>query len=219
MERHSRVERKFFISADQARAVVGGQTQAGDLGEGRVKVFQVLFQGDLGLFGFGDGVLGAQTKGGPQATHAGHDTTNAGYGVDRVPITTLGPLGLIQKGNIGLRDLGLDVLQPDVHGAHRNGEVLKAGQEVEEVVGGQGEFGRLDILRRELQCPKGQSRGQCQRRGGKGAPGARGGAGGLLWGTGILGLAPELQSICQCFLMRANKAGEVLNRDEKTRYQ
>lgn len=46
--------------------------------------------------------------------------------MDRVPVATLGPLGLIEKGNIGLRNLGLDVLQPNVHGAHRDGQILEA---------------------------------------------------------------------------------------------
>jgi hypothetical protein len=56
-------------------------------------------------------------------------------------------LWFIQKGNIGLRNLGVDILQSDVHRAHSNSQVLEAGEEVEEVMGGQGQFGGFAILR------------------------------------------------------------------------
>lgn len=55
-----------------------------------------------------------------------------------------GPLGFAQERDIGLGDVGMDVLQPDAHGTHGNGKILETGEQVEEMVGGQGQFGRLD---------------------------------------------------------------------------
>lgn len=122
---------------------------------------------------------------------------------------TLGPLGLIQEGHIGLRDLGVDILQPDIHRANRNGQVLEPGEEVEQVVWSEGEFGRLDVLRGELECPEGQ--GRCQRQGGGGEGGTcRGRGGGRLWGDGILGLSSQLQGICESLFVCTDKAGKVL---------
>jgi hypothetical protein len=63
-------------------------------------------------------------------------------------------LGLIQKGDIGLRYIGLDVLQTDTHRTHGNGQVFEAGEKVEEVVRGEGQFRGFDILRGELYCPE-----------------------------------------------------------------
>lgn len=63
-----------------------------------------------------------------------------------------GLLGLVQERNIGLRNLGVNVLQPDVHRAHGNGQFLKTGEKVEKVVGGQCQFGGFGVLRHEFQC-------------------------------------------------------------------
>lgn len=57
-----------------------------------------------------------------------------------------GPFGFIKEGNIGLRNLGVDIFQSDIHGAHGNAKFFKAGEEVEQVVGGQCEFGGFGIL-------------------------------------------------------------------------
>lgn len=89
--------------------MVRGQAQAGDLGEGRVQVLQVGFQGDLGLVRLGNRILGTEPEGRPEAAHARHDAPDARDGVDRRSIA-LGSLGLVQKGHIGLGDFGVDVL-------------------------------------------------------------------------------------------------------------
>lgn len=211
MQRHSRVEWKFFVPVDQASSVVRGKSQTGDLGESRVEILQISFQGQSGLIGLGGRILGSHTKGGPETAHAGHDTTNTGYRVDRGAIT-LGPLGLIQERYVGLRYFGVDVLQSDVHRTHGNGQILEARKQVEEVVRGEGEFGGLDILRGELQCPEGQSRRQRQ---GGGERSRRGEGGWRLWGRDILELAAELEGIGKRFLVRTDEAGQILGRRKK----
>lgn len=60
---------------------------------------------------------------------------------------TLGPLGLIQEGHVGLGDLGVDILQPDIHRANRNRQVFEPGKEIEQMMWSEGELGRLDVLR------------------------------------------------------------------------
>lgn len=40
----------------------------------------------------------------------------------------------------------MDVLQSDIHGANRNGQFLEPGKQVEQMVWGESEFGRLDVL-------------------------------------------------------------------------
>lgn len=60
---------------------------------------------------------------------------------------TFGPLGFVQKRDIGLRYVVMDILQPNVHRSHGDGKVLKAGKEVEEMMRGEGEFGGLDVMR------------------------------------------------------------------------
>lgn len=47
-----------------------------------------------------------------------------------------GSFGFIKEGNIGLRTLGVDIFQSDIHGAHGNAKFFEAGEEVEQVVGG-----------------------------------------------------------------------------------
>lgn len=42
-----------------------------------------------------------------------------------------GALGFIKEGNIGLRNLGVNVLQSDVHRAHSDAEFFESGKEVE----------------------------------------------------------------------------------------
>jgi hypothetical protein len=58
--------------------------------------------------------------------------------MDRQPVA-LGPLGFVQEGDIGLGDVGMDVLEPHIHRAYRNGEVLEVldtRQKVKEMVRG-----------------------------------------------------------------------------------
>lgn len=94
-----------------------------------------------------------------------------------------GPLGFIEEGDIGLGHFGMYILQPNTHGANGDGEILEAGEEIEKMVGSQGQFSRFDSWRGKFQSPKGQSGGQ---RGGRGQ-GARTRAGrGLRW-LGIFG--------------------------------
>lgn len=120
----------------------------------------------------------------------------------------LGTLGLIQERHIGLRDLGVDILQPDIHRANRNGQVFELGEEVEQVVWSESEFGRLDVLGGELECPEGQ--GRCQSQGGREGGAGRGRGGGRLWGYSILGLAAKLEGVCKSLFMCTDKAGQVL---------
>lgn len=117
-----------------------------------------------------------------------------------------GPLGFIEKRNVGLRHLGMDVLQSNIHGAHGNREVLEAGEQVEKMVGGQGELGRLQGLRRKLERTEGQRR--CQGGRGERTRAGRGLGGGAI---GLGGLASQLESIGECLLVGANEAGEILN--------
>lgn len=44
------IKGKFFVSADEPGTVVWRESEAGDLGEGGIEVFEVCFQGSLGLF-------------------------------------------------------------------------------------------------------------------------------------------------------------------------
>ena len=73
--------------------------------------------------------------------------------MDGVPVP-LGPLGFTQEGDVRLGDIGMDVLQSDAHGTHGDGQIFEAGEKVEEVMRGEGEFGRLDAGRGELQSPQ-----------------------------------------------------------------
>jgi hypothetical protein len=73
--------------------------------------------------------------------------------VDGIPVTP-GPLRFIQEGNIGLRHVCMNILQPHIHRAHGYREVFEAGEEIEEVVRGEGKFSRFDGLRREFQGTK-----------------------------------------------------------------
>lgn len=75
--------------------------------------------------------------------------------MDGVSITS-GPLGLVQEGDVGLGYIVMDVLQSDTHGTNGDGEILEAGEEVKQVMGGQCKFRGLDALGAKLQCPKRQ---------------------------------------------------------------
>lgn len=44
----------------------------------------------------------------------------------------------------------MDVFQSNIQGSHSNGKFFEAGEEIEEMMRGEGEFGRLDALRGEL---------------------------------------------------------------------
>lgn len=69
----------------------------------------------------------------------------------------------------------MDIFQANTHGANGNGKVLEAGEEVEKVMGGEGQFSGLDTLRSKLQSAKGQGRSQSRRgRGEGGTPRGRG---------------------------------------------
>lgn len=69
--------------------------------------------------------------------------------MDRVPIAP-GPLWFVEKRDIGLRHIGMDILQTNTHGPYGDGEILEAGQQVEKMVGVQGKFGGLDTVRGEF---------------------------------------------------------------------
>ena len=118
-----------------------------------------------------------------------------------------GALWLAQERDIGLRHIGMNVLQSDAHGTHGDGQIFEAGKQVEQVMRGEGKFCGFDALRRQLQCTKGQGRGQ----GGRGGGAPRAGRGHMCRGLGISrGLASQLNSIGEGFFMGADEAGEVL---------
>lgn len=54
----------------------------------------------------------------------------------------------------------MDVLQANIHRAHRDGEVLKLREQVEQVVRGECQLGWFHVLRGELQGAKGEGGGQ-----------------------------------------------------------
>lgn len=70
--------------------------------------------------------------------------------MDRIPVAP-GPLRLIQERNIGLRHVGMNILQSNIHRAHGYREIFESGEEIEEVVRGQGKFSGFDSLRGEFQ--------------------------------------------------------------------
>lgn len=63
----------------------------------------------------------------------------------------------------------MDILQSHVHGSYSNTKVFKAGEQIEEVMGRQGKFGRFDIMGRESQVWEGEGSGKSTRCGGGGS--------------------------------------------------
>lgn len=110
----------------------------------------------------------------------------------------------------------MDVLQPHAHGAHGNGKVLEAGEQVEQVMGGQGQLCGLDALRRQLQCAKGQGCGQGRRSRGESPSGPGRARGGDMsrWLTIPGRLASQLDSIGKSLFMSANETSEILTRQK-----
>ena len=121
--------------------------------------------------------------------------------MDGIPIAS-GVLWFAQERDVGLRDIGMDVLQSDTHGTHGDGQVFEAGKQVEQVMGGECKFCGFDALRGQFQCAKGQGRGQ----GGRGGGCPRAGRGGYI----CRGLASQLDRIGEGFFMGADETGEVL---------
>ena len=66
--------------------------------------------------------------------------------MDGVSITA-GSLWLVEEGNIGLRYIGMDILQSNAHRAHGDGKILESGEKIEEMVWGKCKFSRFDTLR------------------------------------------------------------------------
>lgn len=174
MQGNRSIKGKLLVSADEPGTVVWRESEAGNLGEGRVEVFEVCFQGSLGLFRLGDGVPGGErceAKGGPEGAHGGHDAADAGDGVNGVPVSSTaawsaatGPLRFAEKGDVCGGGLIVDVLEADVERSHGHGELLEAGEQVEEVVGGQGQSGRPHRVRGESECPQGERSSECRGR-------------------------------------------------------
>lgn len=76
-----------------------------------------------------------------------------GYGVGA---SSLGSLRLAQEGDIvGSRGL-LQIFKPYIHRANLYTQFFKAGEEVEQMVGCEGKFGRLDMMRCEGQVRAGE---------------------------------------------------------------
>lgn len=74
--------------------------------------------------------------------------------MDRVAVRVLGPLalGIAEKRHIvGWRGIRVNVLEPDVHGSHRNRSVLETREQVEQMMWCQSQFRWLDCGRGEGQ--------------------------------------------------------------------
>lgn len=72
-----------------------------------------------------------------------------------------GAARLVEKRDVGRGRVIVDVLQADVHGTDRDGELLELREQVEEVVRGQGELCGLHIVRGEFEGAKRQGRSEC----------------------------------------------------------
>lgn len=113
----------------------------------------------------------------------------------------------------------MQVLEADLHRADFNAELFEAGEEVEEVVGREGELRRLAALRGQVEGAEGERRGERARcRGGcRGAfgdgrrPGQLDGADAV--GGAMAGWLPaELQGIGEGLFVGPHKGSEMLER-------
>ena len=97
----------------------------------------------------------------------------------------------------------MNILQSNIHRAHGYREIFESGEEIEEVVRGQGKFSGFDSLRGEFQGTKWQ--GCCQSRWGRARRRAR------LSGRIFARLTFQLKRVGECLLMGSYKTGEILH--------
>lgn len=106
----------------------------------------------------------------------------------------------------------MNILEPNVHGTHDDAKLVEAGEEVEEMVGSEGEFGGLDMSGTKAQIREGGGEdGRC--RGRRGICGHwRGRARTLATRTKAWprALPLVLEGICEGFFMSSYKMGKIL---------
>jgi hypothetical protein len=125
----------------------------------------------------------------------------------------LATLSLVQERHIICRrGLSVDILEPNVHGSHSDAKLVEAREEVEEVVGSEGEFGGLDMSGTQAQIRECCS----EDRSGRGRKGVCG-----HWNSWARTLAIRteawpgalplvLESICKGFFMSSYEMGQIL---------
>ena len=112
-----------------------------------------------------------------------------------------------EKGDVvGRRGIGVDALEPHVHRPDGDAELVETGEQVEQVMRGQGQLDRLHLMRAEPQRREREGGGQ-EGRDGRG----RAGRGRVRAGLVGAGAGAQLKRVGQGTLVGTDKVGQVLD--------